>query len=146
MPAAIALATNDDAKGILLGSADCWYCGTRWLFIDGACCSGGRCLVYPAASVKASAGVVTAEIDKVGGQKPAAIALPATKASAADEAAEINKAGVTCIMVEQNARRCLQIADRGYVLDQGTDAVTGTGRELLNDPQVVGLYLGTLGT
>jgi len=59
---------------------------------------------------------------------------------------EINKAGVTCIMVEQNARRCLQIADRGYVLDQGTDAVTGTGRELLNDPQVVGLYLGTLGT
>ena len=49
-------------------------------------------------------------------------------------------------MVEQNARRCLQIADRGYVLDQGTDAVTGTGRELLNDPQVVGLYLGTLGT
>ncbi len=58
----------------------------------------------------------------------------------------INKAGVTCIMVEQNARRCLQIADRGYVLDQGTDAVTGTGRELLNDPQVVGLYLGTLGT
>ena len=58
---------------------------------------------------------------------------------------EINKAGVTCIMVEQNARRCLQISDRGYVLDQGKDAVVGTGRELLNDPQVIGLYLGTLG-
>jgi len=58
---------------------------------------------------------------------------------------EINKAGVTTIMVEQNARRCLQICDRGYVLDQGRDAYTGTGRELLNDPKVIGLYLGTLG-
>jgi branched-chain amino acid transport system ATP-binding protein len=58
---------------------------------------------------------------------------------------EINMAGVTTIMVEQNARRCLQICDRGYVLDQGTDAYTGTGRELLNDPKVIGLYLGTLG-
>ena len=58
---------------------------------------------------------------------------------------EINKAGVTTIMVEQNARRCLQICDRGYVLDQGKDAYTGTGRELLNDPKVISLYLGTLG-
>ncbi|RZT58368.1 amino acid/amide ABC transporter ATP-binding protein 2 (HAAT family) [Microcella alkaliphila] len=58
---------------------------------------------------------------------------------------EINKAGVTTIMVEQNARRCLQICDRGYVLDQGKDAYEGTGRELLNDPKVIGLYLGTLG-
>ncbi len=50
-------------------------------------------------------------------------------------------------MVEQNARRCLQICDRGYVLDQGKDRPTrGTGRELLNDPKVIGLYLGTLGT
>ena len=58
---------------------------------------------------------------------------------------EINRAGVTTIMVEQNARRCLQICDRGYVLDQGRDAYTGTGRDLLNDPKVIGLYLGTLG-
>ena len=58
---------------------------------------------------------------------------------------EINRAGVTTIMVEQNARRCLQICDRGYVLDQGRDAYEGPGRELLNDPKVVGLYLGTLG-
>jgi branched-chain amino acid transport system ATP-binding protein len=58
---------------------------------------------------------------------------------------EINRAGVTTIMVEQNARRCLQICDRGYVLDQGRHAYTGTGRELLNDPKVIGLYLGTLG-
>ncbi|WP_136708511.1 ABC transporter ATP-binding protein [Agromyces sp. H66] len=58
---------------------------------------------------------------------------------------EINRAGVTTIMVEQNARRCLQICDRGYVLDQGRDAYTGAGRDLLNDPKVIGLYLGTLG-
>ncbi|MEZ7858414.1 MAG: ABC-type branched-subunit amino acid transport system ATPase component [Aquiluna sp.] len=78
--------------------------------------------------------------------EPSAGLSPVRQDEAFLRVSEINKAGVTCIMVEQNARRCLQIADRGYVLDQGTDAVTGTGRELLNDPQVVGLYLGTLGT
>jgi ABC-type branched-subunit amino acid transport system ATPase component len=57
---------------------------------------------------------------------------------------EINKTGVTVIMVEQNARRCLQICDRGYVLDQGRNAYTGTGRELATDPKVIQLYLGTL--
>ncbi|GAA2091194.1 ABC transporter ATP-binding protein [Brevibacterium salitolerans] len=57
---------------------------------------------------------------------------------------EINRAGVCVIMVEQNARRCLQICDRGYVLDQGRDSHTGTGRELLNDPKVIALYLGDL--
>ncbi|MFZ7087413.1 ABC transporter ATP-binding protein [Curtobacterium sp. RRHDQ10] len=56
----------------------------------------------------------------------------------------INKAGVTIVMVEQNARRCLQICDRGYVLDQGRNAYTGTGRELADDPKVIELYLGTL--
>jgi branched-chain amino acid transport system ATP-binding protein len=56
----------------------------------------------------------------------------------------INKTGVCVVMVEQNARRCLQICDRGYVLDQGKDAYTGTGRELANDPKVIQLYLGTL--
>ena len=48
------------------------------------------------------------------------------------------------LMVEQNARRCLQVCDRGYVLDQGRNAYTGTGRELLADPKVIELYLGTL--
>lgn len=57
---------------------------------------------------------------------------------------EINRAGVSVVMVEQNARRCLQICDRGYVLDQGRNAYTGTGRELINDPKVIELYLGTL--
>ncbi len=78
--------------------------------------------------------------------EPSAGLSPVRQDEAFLRVSEINKAGVTTIMVEQNARRCLQIADRGYVLDQGTDAYTGTGRELLNDPKVIGLYLGTLGT
>jgi branched-chain amino acid transport system ATP-binding protein len=57
---------------------------------------------------------------------------------------EINQTGVSVIMVEQNARRCLQICDRGYVLDQGRNAYTDTGTNLLNDPKVVELYLGSL--
>ncbi|HEY0260049.1 MAG TPA: ABC transporter ATP-binding protein [Lacisediminihabitans sp.] len=57
---------------------------------------------------------------------------------------QINRAGVSVLIVEQNARRALQICDRGYVLDQGKDAYTGAGRELMNDPKVIELYLGTL--
>jgi branched-chain amino acid transport system ATP-binding protein len=57
---------------------------------------------------------------------------------------EINKTGVCVVMVEQNARRCLQIVDRGYVLDQGRDAYTGSGKDLAKDPKVIQLYLGTL--
>jgi branched-chain amino acid transport system ATP-binding protein len=56
----------------------------------------------------------------------------------------INATGVAILMVEQNARRCLQVCDRAYVLDQGREAYTGTGRELLADPKVIELYLGTL--
>ena len=56
----------------------------------------------------------------------------------------INNEGVAILMVEQNARRCLQVVHRAYVLDQGRNAYTGTGRELLADPNVIELYLGTL--
>ena len=56
----------------------------------------------------------------------------------------INAAGVSVIMVEQNARRCLQICDRGYVLDQGRNAYTDSGPNLMHDPKVIELYLGTL--
>ncbi|MBA2496870.1 MAG: ABC transporter ATP-binding protein [Acidimicrobiia bacterium] len=57
---------------------------------------------------------------------------------------QINRTGVSIVMVEQNARRCLQICDRGYVLDQGTNAYNDTGEGLLHDPKVIELYLGTL--
>jgi branched-chain amino acid transport system ATP-binding protein len=56
----------------------------------------------------------------------------------------INSTGVSVLMVEQNARRCLQICTRAYVLDQGRNAYEGTGNELLNDSKVIELYLGTL--
>ncbi len=59
---------------------------------------------------------------------------------------QINSTGVTVIMVEQNARRCLQICDRGYVLDQGRNAYTASGQDLMHDPKVIELYLGTLAT
>jgi branched-chain amino acid transport system ATP-binding protein len=77
--------------------------------------------------------------------EPSAGLSPVRQDEAFIRVSDINKAGVTCIMVEQNARRCLQICDRGYVLDQGKDAYTGTGRDLLHDPKVTELYLGTLG-
>ena len=57
---------------------------------------------------------------------------------------KINKSGVSIVIVEQNARRCLQICDRAYVLDQGANAYSGRGRDLMDDPKVVELYLGTL--
>ncbi len=78
--------------------------------------------------------------------EPSAGLSPALQDEVFIRTRQINKAGVAVIMVEQNARRCLQICDRGYVLDQGRNAYTATGRELMNDPKVIQLYLGTLAT
>jgi len=76
--------------------------------------------------------------------EPSAGLSPALQDEVFVRVREINRAGVTVVMVEQNARRCLQIVDRGYVLDQGKNAYTGTGKSLANDPKVIELYLGTL--
>jgi branched-chain amino acid transport system ATP-binding protein len=54
----------------------------------------------------------------------------------------INQEGVTVLLVEQNARQALQIARRGYVLQKGTIVRSGSSHDLLNDPHVVGAYLG----
>lgn len=56
----------------------------------------------------------------------------------------INQNGVSILLVEQNAKRALKFCDRGYVLDQGRNAYTGSGEDLLNDDKVVELYLGKL--
>ncbi|MDJ0771300.1 MAG: ABC transporter ATP-binding protein, partial [Ilumatobacter sp.] len=74
--------------------------------------------------------------------EPSAGLSPALQSDVFRNVQEVNDAGVTVLMVEQNARRCLQIAHRGYVLDQGANAYTGTGDELMNDPKVIELYLG----
>ncbi len=76
--------------------------------------------------------------------EPSAGLSPALQDQVFINTKNINSAGVSVIMVEQNASRCLQIADRGYVLDQGRNAYTDTGRNLLTDPKVIELYLGTL--
>ena len=56
---------------------------------------------------------------------------------------EINKQGVTILLIEQNANMALRIADRGYVLETGQISMTGTGMELLNNESVKAAYLGT---
>lgn len=56
--------------------------------------------------------------------------------------AEINEKGTAVVMVEQNAKKALAIADRGYVLETGRNRFQGTGQGLLHDPQVGKLYLG----
>ena len=76
--------------------------------------------------------------------EPSAGLSPALQDEVFIRTRQINRAGVSVVMVEQNARRCLQICDRGYVLDQGRNAYTATGRDLANDPKVIELYLGTL--
>jgi branched-chain amino acid transport system ATP-binding protein len=57
--------------------------------------------------------------------------------------ADIKREGVTILLVEQNAERALEIADRGYVLETGTVALSGTAAELRTNPQVQAAYLGT---
>jgi branched-chain amino acid transport system ATP-binding protein len=56
---------------------------------------------------------------------------------------EINLSGVTVVLVEQNARAALKLADRGYVLDVGNLVLENTSANLLNDPLVRDAYLGT---
>ncbi|MEA3201710.1 MAG: neutral amino acid transport system ATP-binding protein [Thermoplasmata archaeon] len=58
------------------------------------------------------------------------------------QARAIADAGTPILLVEQNAKKALLKSDRGYVLDQGKNAYTGTGAELLHDPNVGKLYLG----
>ena len=54
----------------------------------------------------------------------------------------VNKAGVAILMVEQNARQALAFASRGFVLAQGANRFTGTGPELIADPDVAKSFLG----
>jgi branched-chain amino acid transport system ATP-binding protein len=76
--------------------------------------------------------------------EPSAGLAPILQDQVFDWIEDVNATGVSIVMVEQNARRCLQICHRGYVLDQGRNAYTAPGRELLHDPKVVELYLGAL--
>ncbi len=59
-----------------------------------------------------------------------------------DTIKEINAAGTTILLVEQNVQHALKMAHRGYVLENGTIVMGGTGQELLNDPHLKKVYLG----
>jgi neutral amino acid transport system ATP-binding protein len=74
--------------------------------------------------------------------EPSAGLAPAFVEAIFEKIEDINRAGVTIVMVEQNARRALGMSDRGYVLDVGQDRFEGPGRDLLEDPKVAELYLG----
>lgn len=74
--------------------------------------------------------------------EPSAGLAPQAVSEVFDTCREINAAGVTLVMIEQNARRALALSTRGYVLEGGQNRFTGTGSELLNDPTVAELYLG----
>lgn len=59
-----------------------------------------------------------------------------------DRIIEVARSGISILMVEQNARQALEIADKGYVLVQGANRFTGTGQALLADPDVRKSFLG----
>lgn len=74
--------------------------------------------------------------------EPSAGLAPAFVEAIFERIADINRHGVTLVMVEQNARRALGMSNRGYVLDLGQNRFEGRGEELLHDPKVAELYLG----
>ena len=74
--------------------------------------------------------------------EPSAGLAPEYVALVFDKIVEIRDAGVTVLVVEQNARRSLALSDRGYVLELGHNRFEGRGEELLKNETVVELYLG----
>ncbi len=74
--------------------------------------------------------------------EPSAALSPVLVNSVFEQIQQINQSGTAIVLVEQNARKALAMAHRGYVLDTGRDRFTGSGNELLNDPKVGQLYLG----
>ncbi|MGK7934141.1 MAG: ABC transporter ATP-binding protein [Microcystaceae cyanobacterium] len=74
--------------------------------------------------------------------EPSAALSPILVKSVFEQIKAINSLGKAIVLVEQNAKKALMMADRGYVLENGCDRFEGTGQDLLNDPNVGKLYLG----
>ena len=74
--------------------------------------------------------------------EPTAGVSPIVMGELFDHILKVKKTNVAIIMVEQNAKQALSIADRGYVLVTGENKFSGTGKELLNDPEVRRSFLG----
>ena len=74
--------------------------------------------------------------------EPSAALSPILVSNVFEQIKAVNSLGKAIILVEQNAKRALELADRGYVLENGRDRFEGTGEALLDDPKVGELYLG----
>ena len=74
--------------------------------------------------------------------EPSAALSPLLVNNVFEQIKQINQQGTAIVLVEQNARKALAMAERGYVLDTGRDRFSGPGLDLLNDPKVAELYLG----
>ena len=74
--------------------------------------------------------------------EPSAALSPILVNSVLEQVKTINQTGTAIVLVEQNAKKALAMADRGYVLENGRDRFEGSGEDLLNDPKVGELYLG----
>lgn len=74
--------------------------------------------------------------------EPSAALSPILVNTVFEQIKRINQDGTAIVLVEQNARKALEMADRGYVLEAGRDRFEGAGSELLNNPKVGELYLG----
>jgi ABC-type branched-subunit amino acid transport system ATPase component len=77
--------------------------------------------------------------------EPSAGLSPSAVDAVFERIMEINRSGVSIVMVEQNARRSLALSTYGYVLEMGRNRFEGPGDELLHDEEVVELYLGGRG-
>ncbi len=74
--------------------------------------------------------------------EPSAALSPILVNSVFEQIQQINQSGTAIVLVEQNARKALEMADRGYVLEAGRDRFEGRGSDLLDNPKVGELYLG----
>ena len=108
--------------------------GERRKQLVGTMSGGERQMVAMARALMPKPGILLLD-------EPSAGLAPMFVQAMFQQVAEINAAGVSILMVEQNARAALALSHRGYVLDLGRNAFEGPGRQLLEDPRLADLYL-----
>jgi neutral amino acid transport system ATP-binding protein len=108
--------------------------GERRKQLVGTMSGGERQMVAMARALMPKPGILLLD-------EPSAGLAPMFVQAMFQQVAEINAAGVSILMVEQNARAALALSHRGYVLDLGRNAFEGPGRQLLDDPRLAELYL-----
>ena len=108
--------------------------GQRQKQLVGTMSGGERQMVAMARALMPKPGILLLD-------EPSAGLAPMFVQAMFEQVAEVNAAGVSILMVEQNARAALALSHRGYVLDLGRNAFEGPGRELLEDPRLAELYL-----